>query len=151
MQTRLTATALIELESRYLLVEEIAQGRVVLNNPSGRWHEGESFPETAAREAAEEAGVLFVPEFFLGSYVTLHTALDGLSVCTVRFAFGGRLEPGVPDIARDPSILATHWLTYEEIVAQKARHRSSAVLRSIVDYRSRQMCALNTVSVVKDS
>jgi hypothetical protein len=36
MQTRLTATALIERESRYLLTEELALGRVVLNNPSGR-------------------------------------------------------------------------------------------------------------------
>jgi len=37
MQTRLTATTLIERGSRYLLTEELALGRVVLNNPPGRW------------------------------------------------------------------------------------------------------------------
>ena len=151
MEIRLTATALIERDSRYLLVEEIAQGRVVLNNPSGRWHEGETFAEAATREAAEEAGVLFVPEFFLGSYITLHTALGGQNICTVRFAYCGRIDAGVPDIPRDPAILGTHWLTFEEVHAQKARLRSSAVLRSIADYRHRTMCSLNTVSVMRDS
>jgi 8-oxo-dGTP pyrophosphatase MutT (NUDIX family) len=150
MQTRLTATALLEQESRYLLVEDLAQGRVVLNNPSGRCHEGESFQETAVREAAEETGVLFVPKFFLGSYITLHTALDGKSICTDRFAFGGRIGPGDPSISRGPSILATRWLTYEEVVAKWAQHLSSAVQHALLDYRSRQMCPLNTASVVKD-
>ena len=152
METRLTATALIERDSKYLLVEEFAQGKIVLNQPSGRWHEGETFAEAAAREAAEEAGVVFVPEFFLGSYITLHTALDGRDICTVRFAYGGRVQPGTPSVARDASIIGTHWFTYEDILAQKIRHRSSAVLRSIQDYRRRKsMYPIDTVSVMRDS
>ena len=113
MFTRITATALVERDSKYLLVEEFAHGRVVLNNPSGAWEVGETLAETAAREAAEETGVVFEP--------------------------------------RDRSILATPWLSYEEFVANKDRHRSSAVLRSIEDHRSKQMCALNTVSAMIDS
>ncbi len=88
MLTRITATALVERDSKYLLVEEFAHGRVVLNNPSGAWEVGETLAETAAREAAEEAGVVFVPEWFIGSYITLHSAIGGQQICTVRFAFG---------------------------------------------------------------
>ena len=106
MLMRLTAAAIVQNDdSQFLLIEERAQGTVVLNSPSGRWEVGESLAETAAREAAEEAGVLFVPEFLLGSYVTLHTAISGQRVCTVRFAFGGRIVSGVPADARDPAIL----------------------------------------------
>jgi 8-oxo-dGTP pyrophosphatase MutT (NUDIX family) len=151
VETRLTATALIERDSKYLLVEEFAQGKIVLNQPSGRWHEGETFAEAAAREAAEEAGVVFVPEFFLGSYITLHTALDGRDICTVRFAYGGRLDPGQPSTPRDRSIISIHWLSYDQILDQKARLRSSAVLRCIQAYRSGSTYPLDTVSVVRDS
>jgi ADP-ribose pyrophosphatase YjhB (NUDIX family) len=90
MSIRLTAAAVIEQKGRILLVEEKANGRVVLNTPSGRFEAGDkSLAETAIREAAEEAGVTFTPEFHLGTYVTTHTTLNGQRICTVRFAFGG--------------------------------------------------------------
>ena len=151
MLIRLTAAAVIEQHGQYLLVAERAQGRIVLNTPSGRFDATDkSLAETAVREAAEEAGVIFVPEFHLGSYVTMHTAPSGQRVCTARFAFGGSVVTGVPDIARDTSILATHWLTFDEVLAQRGRHRSSTVMRCIEDYRAGCRYPLSVVNQVDD-
>ncbi|MDP1740958.1 NUDIX domain-containing protein [Polaromonas sp.] len=149
---RLTAAAVIEKESRFLLVEERAQGRVVLNTPSGRWETGDrSLADTAIREAAEEAGVIFVPAFFLGSYVATHTSLTGQPICTVRFAFGGTVTQGVPDVARDASILGCHWLTLEQVLAQRALHRSSAVMRCIEDHMAGRNYSLDAVKQMDDN
>ena len=137
--------------SKYLLIEERAGGTIVLYNPSGRWEAGETLAETAAREAAEESGVIFAPEWFLGSYVTMHTALSGQRVCTVRFAFGATLVPGLPLCARDPGILDVHWLTYNEVTNSRSRHRSSAVLRCIDDFRAGHRYPLDAVNHMIDS
>lgn len=67
MLIRLTAAAVARDDDKYLLVEERAQGSVVLNNPSGRCEAGELHAATAIREAAEEARVMFIREHDMSS------------------------------------------------------------------------------------
>lgn len=52
---RVTVAALIERQGRFLLVEETAGGRLVLNQPAGHVEPGESLESAAAREALEES------------------------------------------------------------------------------------------------
>lgn len=151
MITRLTACALVEKGGRYLLVEERANGRIVLNNPSGRWEPGEILVQTCIREAAEEAGISFEPRYVVGSYITLHTSNTGQRVCTVRFTFGGDVRPEQPTVAPDSSILGTHWLSYQEVVAEQARLRSSAILRGIDDARAGHKFPMHVINHMVDS
>ncbi len=149
---RLTAAAVVQnSDGKFLIVEERAQGAVVLNNPSGRWEAGESLAETSSRECAEEAGVLFVPDHFLGTYITVHASSSDQQVCTVRLAFCGHVTNEPPKIARDRAILSVKWLSYEELVASRTRHRSSAVMRCIDDYLSGQRFPLTAVNHMVDS
>jgi 8-oxo-dGTP pyrophosphatase MutT (NUDIX family) len=152
MLMRLTAAAVVQNpDGKFLIVEERAQGAVVLNTPSGRWEPGESLAETAARECAEEAGVLFVPEHFLGAFITIHTSSSNQQVCTVRLAFCGHVTNEPPKIARDSAILSVQWLSYDQLVASRARHRSSAVMRCIDDYLAGRRYPLSAVNHMIDS
>ena len=150
MIIRLTACALVERGGRYLLVEERANGKTVLNNPSGRWEPGETLAQTSVREAAEEAGISFEPRHLIGSYITPHTSNTGQQLCTIRFTFGGDICPESPAVPRDASILGTHWLSFEEVTAARPRLRSSAVLRSIEDARAGHRFPLHIVNHMVD-
>lgn len=151
MLKRLTACAIVARDDQFLLVEERALGKIVLNNPSGTWEQGETLAQTASREAAEEAAVSFEPTYLVGTYVTLHTSLAGQRVCTVRFAYGGNLLSGLPPVKRDNSILGTYWLRYAELIQQQERLRSSAVLRSIDDYLAGHRYPMDLVNHMEDS
>lgn len=148
---RLTAAAIVEQNGRFLLVEERgAGGQAVLNSPSGRWEFGESLAATATREAAEEASIIFVPEFLLGSYITTRTTHSDQRITVVQFAFGGRISPGTPAVALDPAILGIHWLTAKETLARRAQHRSPAVMRCIEDFMAGHRYPLDAINEMGD-
>jgi len=151
-QTRLTAAAIIQRkDGKFLFVEERAGGRIVLNQCSGGWQVGETLPETAQREAAEEGRVNFLPTKLLGTFITHHVNVRGIGVCSVRVAFAGELLPGTPGLPPDPAIIRTLWLSYDEICALKARHRSSAVLRCIEAYLGGKLLPIESLDEADDS
>ena len=49
-----TVAAIAERDGRFLLVEERASGRVVINQPAGHLEDGETFLEAVVRETLEE-------------------------------------------------------------------------------------------------
>ena len=129
----ITVAALIEQHGKFLLVEEHAGGRAVINQPAGHLEPGESLEEAVIRETLEETGFDFRPDAVLGLY-HYYSAADDLSF--LRVAFCGEAEPPKGDPVLDDVIIATHWLSRDQVLAREQRLRSPMVLRCIDDYRA---------------
>lgn len=139
-----TVAAVIERDAKFLLVEEDADGTVVLNQPAGHLDEGESLLEAVARETLEESAWHFEPEVLIGVYRWSHP-VKGITY--LRFAFAGRALQHDPTRALDDGIRRVLWLTADEIRAQTHRHRSPQVQRCMNDYLAGQWYPL---SLLKD-
>ena len=127
--------AIIERKGKFLLVEEEADGQLVLNQPAGHLDEGESLLAAVSRETLEETAWHFTPESLLGIYRWPHLTK---SLTYLRFAFIGRVTRHEPERRLDHGIARTLWLTADEIRAQRQRHRSPQVERCLNDYLAGQ-------------
>lgn len=127
----LTVAAVIEQAGRFLLVEETATGRIVLNQPAGHWEIGETLQEAVIREVREESGLHFTPQAVLGlyQYTSPHNGVTYLRVC-----FTGSHTEDADARPLDPAILRTLWLSPEALRAAHDRLRSPMVLRCVADY-----------------
>ena len=128
-----TVAAVIERDGKYLLVEEETAGGLAFNQPAGHLEEGESLVDAVVRETLEETAYHFCPTHLVGIYNWRRP--DG-EVTYLRFAFAGELRGWEAGRKLDDGIVAAHWLTLDEIVANEARHRSPLVLRCIADLRA---------------
>jgi len=70
--TDLTVAAVVELDGRYLLVEEHAMGRKVLSQPGGHIEAGESPEDAVVRETLEETGCEVECGELIGVYLWIH-------------------------------------------------------------------------------
>ena len=139
--------AIIERDGKFLLVEEKAEGRLVLNQPAGHLDEGESLLDAVARETLEETAWRFTPEALLGVYRWQHPAKG---ITYLRFAFAGQVTHHEESRALDRDIVRTLWLSPEEIRAERARHRSPQVERCLSDYLAGQRYPLELLAELKD-
>lgn len=128
-----TVAAVIERDGRFMLVEEEADGLLVLNQPAGHLDEGESLYAAVVRETLEETAWHFAPEALVGIY---RWPQPGRGVTYLRFAFTGRLLEQEPGRELDDGIVRTVWLTADEVRRQSQRHRSPQVQRCVDDYRA---------------
>ena len=126
-----TVAAVVERDGRFLLVEEEADGMLVLNQPAGHLDEGESLLDAVVRETLEETAWHFVPEFLVGVYRWPYPE-KGLTY--LRFAFAGQVTGHEPGRTLDDGIVRAVWLTPQEIARQASRHRSPQVQRTLNDY-----------------
>ncbi len=126
-----TVAGVIERDGRFLLVEERANGRLVLNQPAGHLDPGESLVEACAREVLEETAHRFAPRRLVGIYRWHYAPKD---VTFLRFAFAGAIEGVDEGRALDKEIVRLHWLTRAELAAAAARHRSPLVMKCVDDY-----------------
>jgi len=127
----LTVAAIVQRNDRFLMVEERISERLVFNQPAGHVEDGESIIAAAVRETLEETAWHFVPRHLLGIYLwrnpdTLRSFL--------RVALSGEVEDHEPQRRLDRGIVAAHWLSREQLLAQSARLRSPLVLRCIDDH-----------------
>ncbi|HEY6452162.1 MAG TPA: NUDIX hydrolase [Steroidobacteraceae bacterium] len=139
-----TVAAVIERESRFLLVEERIRGRLVFNQPAGHLEDGESLFEAVVREVLEETAWIFEPQSLLGVY--LWRSPRGHS--TLRFAFSGAVRDFDAGRALDPPIVATHWLSRSEVLARSAALRTALVLRCIDDYQRGVRLPLDAIATL---
>jgi 8-oxo-dGTP pyrophosphatase MutT (NUDIX family) len=138
-----TVAAVIERDGRFLLVEEEADGRRVLNQPAGHLDPGEGLAAACTCEVMEETAHRFAPEALIGIYRWHYAAKD---VTFLRFCFRGGLEGVEAGRALDKEIIALHWLTPDELRARQAMHRSPLVMRCVEDYRSGRHFPLEVLS-----
>jgi NADH pyrophosphatase NudC (nudix superfamily) len=131
--------AIVEQDGKFLLVEEKAEGKLVLNQPAGHLDEGESLLNAVARETLEETAWHFEPQALLGVYRWPHPTKN---ITYLRFAFIGQVTRHEPERRLDKGIVRAVWMTAEEIRAEKARHRSPQVERCLNDYLAGQRFSL---------
>lgn len=139
--------AIVERDGKFLLVEERAEGRLVLNQPAGHLDEGESLMDAAVRETLEETSWHFVPEALLGVYRWPHPTKG---ITYLRFAFIGQVTRHEPERSLDREIVRTLWLTPEEIRAEHSRHRSPQVERCLNDYLAGRRYPLELLAELTD-
>jgi len=126
-----TVAAIVHRDGRFLMVEERAARRVVLNQPAGHLERGESLLEAVIRETLEETAYTLRPEAVTGIYLWRHEDIDRTFL---RVAFSGEVDG--PDVARrlDRCVLRATWMTREQLAARPQALRSPLVLRCIDDY-----------------
>ncbi len=125
-----TVAAVIEDNGRFLIVEEETDNGVRLNQPAGHLEPDESIAAGAVRETLEETAYHFVPTALVGIY---RWRYPSSGIVYVRFTFTGDLGAHEAGRQLDKEIMLTLWLTPAELRAQRERHRSPLVLRSVED------------------
>lgn len=125
-----TVAALIEKNNKFLMVFENSYGKQVINQPAGHVEAKETILAALERETLEETGWKIKPLHALG--ISQYDAPNGITY--VRHSIIA--EPLFLDSCAtlDKDILASAWLSYEEIVSDTERLRSPLVLNDIQRY-----------------
>ena len=125
-----TVAAVVERDGRFLFVEELIDGQLLLNQPAGHLEPGESLLEAVRRETREETAWDFEPQALLGVY---RWRTRDKATTYLRFTFSGSVLDHNPEQPLDATIRRVNWLKPEE--TQKHRLRSPLVMRCVEDYR----------------
>ena len=137
-----TVAAIIEKDGRFLFVEELADGRRVLNQPAGHLDPGESLVAACRREVLEETAHRFEPTALVGVYRWHYAAKD---ITFLRFCFSGKVIANTGG-RLDKEIVALHWLSLDQLKARKAEHRSPLVQRCVEDFLAGRNFPLEVLS-----
>ena len=138
-----TVAAICERDGSYLLVRETVDGNEVYNQPAGHLEPGETLLEAVIRETLEETRYAFQPLALQGIY-RFRPATDS-AMTFLRFLFRGEVGERLAG-ELDPDIIAAEWLSYDQVVACRDRHRSPMVLQCIDDYRRSPGFSLDVIS-----
>lgn len=130
------------LQSRFLMVEERSDGKIVFNQPAGHLDPGESLADAARREALEETGWEVELVAFLGLY---HYVAPPGEDSYIRSCFVARAVRQRPGYVLDPDVIAARWLSLAELRQQPERLRSPLVMPVIEDYLAGRSYSLESV------
>lgn len=136
-----TVATIVEQDGRYLLVEEVVDGNLVLNQPAGHIEAGESITAAALRETQEETGWNVVLNALVGIYH--YPAPNGATY--FRFSFAATAIEQLPEAELDDGIIGPVWLTLEELIARKSQWRSPMVKRCIEDFAAGKRFPLDMI------
>jgi 8-oxo-dGTP pyrophosphatase MutT (NUDIX family) len=142
-----TVAAVVERDGRFLLVEEHTPHGLQFNQPAGHLEENEDLIAAVKREMQEETAWQFEPEFLVSVQLWRKNP-DYPSF--MRFCFAGHCHFHAPEQQLDEGIVATHWLSYNEIVAERHRLRSPLVLFSVDEFLSGQRFPLSLLKSFLD-
>ncbi len=141
-QPHITVATVIEDQGRFLLVEELKAGRLVLNQPAGHLEANENLREAAIRETLEETGWEVELTGLVGVY--LYTAPSN-GVTYQRVCFAAKALRHDAQRSLDDGIVAARWLSREELAQQPERWRSELVARCIDDYLAGPLHPLDVI------
>jgi 8-oxo-dGTP pyrophosphatase MutT (NUDIX family) len=120
----------IEHDGKFLFVEELQDGRRVLNQPAGHLEPGETLTAACAREVLEETAHRFEPTGLVGIYRWYYKPAE---VTFLRFCFTGKVL-GIENTPLDKQILGLHWLNVQDLKDRTPQHRSPLVQQCVDDY-----------------
>ncbi|MFZ2753789.1 MAG: NUDIX hydrolase [Lysobacteraceae bacterium] len=137
-QPDVTVATVVVADGRLLCVEERVGGRLVINQPAGHLEPDESLLEAALRETREETGWDVRLTAFLGAYQwkAPDSSENRPGRHYLRFAFAAEPERHDPTRALDEGIVQALWLTPDELLAARDRHRSPLVWQVVADHLS---------------
>jgi len=141
-----TVATIIERDNRFLMVEEIANGKTVYNQPAGHLDPGESLIEAAIRETQEETAWRFTPEYISGIY---RWDQPDTGKCFLRVAFVGSCDEHNENQPLDKGIIQALWLTQAELIDKAEKLRSPLVLHCIEDYLAGKKYPLELLTDIK--
>lgn len=142
-QPDVTVATVVVRDGRFLMVEETANGRLVLNQPAGHLEPDESVLAAAVRETMEETAWEVKLTAFIGAY---QWQAPETGRHYLRMAFAAEPVSHFPDQALDDGITRALWLTPEELASEQARHRSPLVWRVLEDYLAGQRHPLSLLN-----
>lgn len=142
---RITVACVIPRDDAFLLVEEQVRGRRVINQPAGHLEAGESLLAAAVRETREETGWTVTPTHLLGIY-QWQVPRNGRHV--IRVGFVSRTMTHDPDLPLDEGIIATRWLSIDQLRQGALELRSPMVLRCVEDYLAGQRYPLDLLKTL---
>jgi 8-oxo-dGTP pyrophosphatase MutT (NUDIX family) len=126
-----TVATVIENDGKFLLVEELANGKAVYNQPAGHLDANESLEQAALRETLEETGWDIALRGVVG--LSLYTAPSN-GVTYIRTTFFASAVRHNEDQALDKGIIQAVWLTLDEMRAASDRMRSPLVIATVEQY-----------------
>ena len=141
-----TVAAVIEQDSRFLMIEEEAYGNTVFNQPAGHLEKGESLVDAVIREVLEETRRDFRPRHVIGIYLYPSQEND---TTYLRVCFSGTVGTELLHRELDSEIIRTTWMTREQVVEQGDRLRSPLVVDCIEDYLNGARYSLDVLSHIK--
>jgi 8-oxo-dGTP pyrophosphatase MutT (NUDIX family) len=133
--THLTVAAVVEHLNRFLLVEELIDGRKLINQPAGHVENNETLVEAVIREVREETAWRFNPTAIVGVYLWTHPDTQDRFL---RVTYTGHTDDHLPEQKLDEGILRTLWLSRDQLSRRRDSLRSPMVMRAVEDYRSGQ-------------
>jgi 8-oxo-dGTP pyrophosphatase MutT (NUDIX family) len=131
LPTDLTVSAVVEVDNRFLIIEERSSGVVVVNQPGGHIEAGESPQEAIIRETLEEARCEIVVSGLLGLYLWIHPQSRQQFL---RIVYIADMISENHSRKLDNGIYAVHWYTLADLVHRKRDLRSPVVMRCVEDY-----------------
>lgn len=137
-----TVAAIITYKDKFLLVEEFENNQQVFNQPAGHLEADENLISAIKREVLEETGLALTPGYCSGIY---YFHRPELNLYFLRFCFVIKLDEQLNGTPQDDEILATHWLTLQEIKAKELQLRSPMVLDCVNDYLKGQKLDLSFI------
>jgi 8-oxo-dGTP pyrophosphatase MutT (NUDIX family) len=143
-QPHITVATIVEHEGRFLMVEELKGGKLVLNQPAGHLDPNENLRDAAILETLEETGWDVELTAVTGIYLYL---APSNGVTYQRICFAAKALRHHPERALDTGIVGAPWFTREELASQPERWRSELVLRCIDDYL---LGPLHSLDVIRD-
>ncbi len=139
----ITVAAIAESGGRFLVVEERINQRLVFNQPAGHVEPGETLLAAVIREVREETAWRFDPHSLIGIY---RWRSPESGVTTMRFAFCGPVDDHRASQPLDRGIVATHWLSRDDLQERETHLRSPLVMRCIDDYLGGKRSPINTIA-----
>jgi 8-oxo-dGTP pyrophosphatase MutT (NUDIX family) len=137
-----TVASIVELDGKFLMVEEHSPVGPVLNQPAGHLEPKETIEAAVVRETLEETGYTFTPEFMVGAYLWHN---EGNDTTYFRTTFSGSVCEQYIAEDLDDGIIRAIWMTHDEILQNEHRLRGPMILESLNDYLNGKKYPLNTV------
>ena len=107
-----TVAAIIEIDGKFLMVEEESAAGPVLNQPAGHLEPNESMQQAVIRETLEETGHSFTPTSIVGSYLWHNPDNE---TTYFRTTYQGEVCLETVNDALDDGIIQALWMSLDEI------------------------------------